>query len=59
MTPDLLQDLARLLIVVPVVLLLLAVSILPLWLYDRDAEDSGVAIRDAVERDRDNNGGAR
>jgi len=50
------QDLVGLLIVVPVVVLLLAVSILPLWLHDRDAEDAGVRIRDAVNRERD--GGA-
>jgi hypothetical protein len=56
MTPELLADLARLLVIVPVVVLLLAVSILPLWLHDRDAEDSGVRIRDAVERERE--GGA-
>jgi hypothetical protein len=56
MTPELLADLARLLIVVPVVVVALAVSILPLWLHDRDAEDAGVVIRDAVERER--NGGA-
>ena len=56
MTPELLADLARLLVIVPVVVLLLAVSILPLWLHDRDAEDAGVRIRDAVNRERD--GGA-
>jgi hypothetical protein len=56
MNPELLADLARLLVIVPVVVLLLAVSILPLWLHDRDAKDAGVRIRDAVNRERD--GGA-
>ena len=52
MSPELLPDLARLLVIVPVVVLLLAVSVLPLWLHDRDAEDSGVVIRDAEDKER-------
>lgn len=51
MNADLLADLARLLVVVPVVVVALGVSIIPLWLHDRDAEDAGVAIPDAVHKE--------
>lgn len=52
MSPELLADLARLLVIVPVVMVALGVSIIPLWLHDRDAEDAGVVIRDAEDKER-------